>query len=178
MEVSKMMVHRRVPIALATAGLVVVVAGCQAAPAAPAAAPVATNLFIAADMVQGSKNIPDNLKASRSCVLTSRFPKNSEMVWRVRVSDPVTGEMMGKDVLDKVEVRLANGVLLEAQYAPHPKDPPGESFWTASWVVPRDAPSGTLTYTIVATDSKGRTGEWKPFSTTPSLPIITDELLG
>ena len=170
--------HRRALVVLVGSALALVGAACQAAPAAPAAPAAAPKLFIAADMVQGSKNIPDNLKASRSCVLTNRFQKNAEMVWRIRVGDPASGDLLGKDILTKVEVRLANGVVLDAQYGPHPKDPPGESFWTTSWVVPKDAPSGTLSYTIIATDSKGRTGEWKPFSTPTSLPIVLDEVLG
>ena len=173
--------RRRALLALAASAVVLVGSACQAAPGsppAPAAPLAAAKLFIAADMVQGSKNVPDNLKASRSCVLTNRFAKNSEMVWRIRVGDPASGDMMGTDLLSKVEVRLANGEVLEAKYGPHPKEPPGESFWTASWVVPKDAPTGTLTYTIVATDSQGRTGEWKPFGTASSLPIVLDEVLG
>ena len=36
----------------------------------------------------------------------------------------------------------------------------------------------TNLYTIVATDTTGRTGQWKPFSTPTSLPVIVDEALG
>lgn len=99
------------------------------------------------------------------------------MVWRVRVGDPVSGKLLGSDELSKLEVRLGNGTVLEAKYGPHPKDPPGESFWTASWVVPKDHPTGSLDYTVVATGKDGRAGEWKPFSTKPSLLTITDETL-
>ncbi len=171
----------RSAIALVVLPLVLVMAACQtAAPQEKQAAPAPAGtdkLFIAADLVQGSKNVPDAEKPLKSCVLTSRFPRNSEMVWRVRVFDPKTGELMDKAALSKVEVRLANGVNIEMQYGPHPKDPPGESFWTGSWVVPKDHPTGTLNYTIVATAVDGRTGEFKPFSTAPSLPSILDEVL-
>lgn len=164
--------------------LALAIAACQApaaeqTSAAPAKAQTAAaaKLFIAADVVQGSKNLTDAEKPSRSCVLTSRFPRNAEIVWRIRVGDPETGAYMDKAALSKVEVRLANGKDLDAQYGPHPKDPPGESFWTASWVVPKDHPTSMLDYTIVATDTKGRTGEWKPFSTKPSLLTIIDQVL-
>ncbi|HBY97436.1 MAG: hypothetical protein M5U01_03920 [Ardenticatenaceae bacterium] len=166
---------------VAVLALIPVLAACQsgpaAAPAQPTAAPQAENLFLMVDMVQGSKNVPQDQKALKSCVLTSRFPRNSEIVWRARVFDPRTGELMDDKALSKVEVQLANGETLEMGYGHHPKDPPGEAFWTASWVVPKDQATGTLNYSVVATSADSRSGEFKPFSTKPSLLTITDEVL-
>lgn len=166
---------------LATIGalpVVLLLSGCQSTPqAVPAAAgPSPAKLFLAVDMVWGSKNIPADKKAM-GCTLTSRFPRNSEMVWRARVFDPASGDLIDGPSMDSVQVKLANGQTLSAVYGAHPKDPPGESFWTASWLVPKDHPTGTLTYIVTATDKTGRTGEWKPFSTTASLPVVLDEVL-
>lgn len=133
-------------------------------------------LFVAADIVQGSKNVPDDQKALRSCTLQSRFPRNSEMVWRARIVDPITGEMMDDSQITTAEVQLANGETVELQYGPHPKDPPNEFYWTGSWVVPKDYATGTLSYTILVTAADGRTGEFTPFSVKPSLPAIIDEV--
>ena len=158
------------------------VTACQAA-AAPAASPTApaatasTKLIISADVVQGSKNLTKDQQATNSCVLSSRFPRNSEIVWRARVYDPRTGDLMNKSQLSKVEIQLANGKTIAMDYGPHPKNPPGESYWTGSWVVPKDNPTGTLNYTIVATSTDGRTGEYKPISVQSSLPAITDQTL-
>lgn len=173
-------ISRRRVLKLSAMAVALAAVGCQPAPAptkeaAPAAAG-ASKLFIAADMVWGSKNLPADQRF-RSCNLTSRFPRNAEMVWRIRVSDPVSGELLGKEALSKVEVKLSNGQLLTAQFGPHPKDPPNETFWTTSWVIPKDHPTGTLEYSITATDAKGRTGDWKPFITRTSLPTVTDEVL-
>jgi len=160
----------------------ILLTACQAA-AAPAASPTASaatttsKLILSADVVQGSKNVPKEQQATNSCVLSSRFPRNSEIVWRVRVYDPRTGNMMNKSQLSKVEVQLSNGKTLTMDYGPHPKNPPGESYWTASWVVPKDNPTGTLSYTVVATSTDGRTGEYKPISVQSSLPTITDQTL-
>lgn len=168
--------------ALAALTLALVATACAPAPAAPAqpAAPApaagASKLFLMVDLVQGSKNIPEAQKTARSCVLNSKFPKNSEMVWRARVFDPATGDLMDNKALGKVEIKLANGKNIDMQYGAHPKDPPGEAYWTGSWVVPKDNPTGTLNYSIVATDTKGRTGEFKPFSVAASLPAIVDEV--
>ncbi len=177
-----MKLTRRKVIAITAPSLVLVAAGCQTAPAAtekPTAAPASTvtKLILAADLVQGSKNVPTEQAALKSCVLTSRFPRNSEMVWRVRVYDPRTGNLLDKAAMSKVEVKLANGKNLDADYGPHPKDPPNESYWTASWVVPKDAPTGTLKYSVAATSADGRAGTWEPFGVTPSLPSILDEVL-
>jgi hypothetical protein len=171
--------HRRTVLGiLGSLPAVLLLSACQAAPQATPAAgagPGAARLFLAVDMVQGSKNVPADKKAI-SCTLTNRFARNSEMVWRMRVFDPTTGELVDGPAMDKVQVKLADGQTLDAVYGTHPKDPPGEAFWTASTVVPKDHPTGTLSYTVSASDKKGRTGEWKPFSTPTSLPIILDEV--
>jgi hypothetical protein len=137
----------------------------------------AANLFVAADMVQGSKNIPEDQRAAISCTLSSRFPRNSEMVWRVRVMDPQTGEAMGDEQMESVKIELANGTSIDMEYGPHPRNPPQTFYWTGSWVVPKDNPTGTLGYKIVATAKDGRTGTWEPFAVQSSLPSITEEVL-
>jgi hypothetical protein len=171
--------QRRTVLGILGALPVVLLAGaCQSAPqAAPAAGagPGAAKLFLAVDMVQGSKNVPADKKAI-SCTLSNRFARNSEMVWRMRVFDPGTGDLMDASAIDKVQVKVADGQTLDAVYGTHPKDPPGEAFWTASMVLPKDHPTGTLSYTATATDKTGRSGDWKPFSTPTSLPIVLDEV--
>jgi hypothetical protein len=156
-----------------------VAAGCQtAAPAAaPAAAPGTDKLLLAADTVQGSKNVPQADAALKSCVLSSRYPRNSEIVWRVRVYDPRTAELMDNKALSSVQVGLANGATVDLNYGAHPKDPPNEFYWANSWVVPKDAPTGTLRYTITATAADGRTGVFEPPSVAASLPSITADVL-
>lgn len=138
---------------------------------------VMQGLMISADIVQGSKNIPADQKAARSCVLSSRYPRNSEMVWRAKITDPATGDLMDATKIDKVQVQLANGQMVDMKYGAHPKTPPNEYYWTGSWEVPKDAPTGTMAYTIVVTAKDGRTGQFKPImSVAASLPTITDEV--
>jgi hypothetical protein len=173
--------RRNVVLGLA-AGTASLLAACQAAPvaqvktAAPAA-PGASTLFLMVDVVQGSKNLSTEQRASRSCVLASRFPRNSEIVWRARVHDPVSGEPMDGNLAKLVEVQLANGTKLAAKYGPHPKDPPNEDYWTASWVIPKDHATGTLKYKVVATANDGRVGEFEPFPVASSLLTVIDETL-
>jgi hypothetical protein len=139
----------------------------------------ASKLIIAADMVQGTKNIPEDQMAQRACVMTNRFPRNGELVWRARVTDPRTGEPMDGAMLSNVEVQLSDGQVFKMEYGPHPPapNPPRDYYWTINWVIPADYPTGTLNYTIVAADNEGRIGEFKPFDIPPSLLTITDEVL-
>ncbi len=162
---------------LLAVGLVVAACGSagSAKSASQATPAVSQNLMIAADIVQGSKNVPNDQKADHSCVLSSRFPRNSEMVWRAKITDPATGDLMDDTQIDKVQVQLANGQTVDMKFGAHPKTPPNEYYWTGSWEVPKDAPTGTLAYTIVATAKDGRTGQFKPIMSVPaSLPAITD----
>lgn len=99
------------------------------------------------------------------------------MVFRARIYDPRTGDLMDDAALAGVQVRLASGQTIDMKYGAHPKTPPNEYYWTGSWLVPKDNPTGSLSYTIVATDKSGRTGEFKPFGVQSSLPTITDDVL-
>ena len=40
---------------------------------------------------------------------------------------------------------------------------PEREFWVAKWVVPDDAPTGIVRYTVTAKDPRGISGEFKPF---------------
>jgi len=142
-------------------------------PAATAAPAKAAFLFIDLDTARGSKNIADADKATQSCVQLSRFAKNEQIVFRVRVYDPTTGKAMDDKQLKSVEVTLKDGTKLDPmKYGPHPKDPPNESFWTVGWVIPADYPVGTLDYTVTATSNDGVVGTFKQIALAPL--TITD----
>lgn len=140
-------------------------------------APAPLALGMTADVVWGPLNIPDDQKATQVCVLGSRFPRNSEIVWRLRVTDPVTGEGMSDEMLTTVQVKLSDGQVLDMSYRPHPKDNPTDYFWTVAFDVPVDYPTGNLGYEIVAVSGDGRTGTFAQFNVAPSLLTITDEVL-
>lgn len=140
-------------------------------------AAAAATLFVGVDVVQGSTNLTKEQAAAKSCVANSRFSRNSQIVWRARVMDPKTGETMDDKALKSVQIKLANGKAIDMKYGPHPKDPPGEAFWTGSFVVPKDAPTGTLDYTVVATGADARTGTFAPIKVASSVLTILDEVI-
>ena len=135
------------------------------------------SLIIQSDIVQGTTNLTDEMKATQACVQNNRFPHNSEIVWRMRVFDPATGDEMDDAALQSVTVELADGQSFDAKYGGHPHDNPLDFFWTTSFDIPADYPTGTLDYTITATGADGRTGTFKPFNVAPSLLTVTDEAL-
>ena len=163
---------------LAVLTLAVPLLSCQSAPLIQALAPATTaKLFLMVDMVQGSTNVPKDQAAAKSCVLNNRFARNSQIVWRARIYDPKTGDLMDDKALKTVQITLGNGKTVDMKYGAHPKSPPGESYWTGSWIVPKDNATGTLKYTVTATAGDGRTGSFEPFSVAPSQLAITDEVL-
>jgi hypothetical protein len=132
-------------------------------------------LMVDVDTVRGSKNIADADKPTQSCVQVNMFSKNEQIVFRARVYDPTTGKEMDNTLIDKVEIQLKNGTKLEPmKFGPHPKTAPNESFWTQSFVIPEDFPTGTIDFTVVATDKEGRTGTFSPihFSPTALLQVL------
>jgi hypothetical protein len=163
---------------LATAGLTAAAYGGRVARVG-AQDDAAANLIVFGDIVGTGRNYPEDQQSLRSCVNSSRFPRNSQMVWRMRVIDPKTGEQMDDTMLEKVEVVLSDGQVFAMEYGPHPPEPnpPRDYYWTVPWLVPKDYPTGTLSYTVVATGTDGRSGEFKPFDIPPSLPTITEEVL-
>jgi hypothetical protein len=160
---------------LVTVGLVTACAG--EAETATTTAAATTNLIVQADVVSGPLNIPEDQAAGQVCVLQSRFARNSEIVWRTRVVDPVTGEQLDDTSLESIQVKLADGQVFDMRFGDHPRDNPTDRFWTTSFDIPVDYPTGTLGYEVVAVATDGRTGTFIPFNVAPSLLTITDEVL-
>lgn len=146
--------------------------GDEAENGGPAAA---ESLIIDANTVLGPEGQPEDAEGNVTvpiCVLQSRFAPGEEVVWRVKVFDPATGEAMDDTALDSVDVELPDGQVFEAEYGDHPRDNPTDFFWTTSWEVPADYPTGSVPYSIVATASDGRVGEYSEFNVAPSLLTI------
>lgn len=141
---------------------------------APVAAPVGPALIIN-DMVNGSANVNAADKAAgKSCVLTSRYLHNQQVVWRIKVLDPASGANLDDKAINKVTVTLNDGKKFEAKFGPHPKSTPTDSFWATSWTIPEEYPSGTVAYTITAEAKDGRKASQAVFNIAPSSLIVVD----
>lgn len=142
-------------------------AGGQSSPASSQAA--AQTLFLQADTVLGGTNLSST---ESSCVQQSQFQRNEEIVWRARVVDPATGQPLDDTAMKSVEVKLADQTL-SMRYGDHPKTNPTDHFWTVSFEIPADYPTGTMPYTIVATANDGRTGTYSQFQMAPAELTVT-----
>jgi hypothetical protein len=108
---------------------------------------------------------PDN------CILQSRFRTGQRVGFRMTAIDGGTGETentatlsiqlthAGKTIDVPMRFRGAGGpTQVPRGYLAAPT-----MLWTGFWVVPNDAPTGTVTYTVTATDAFGRKATFKPF---------------
>lgn len=116
-------------------------------------------LVIHADTVMGGQ-----------CVLSNQFKPGDLIVWRAKVTDTQTGAALGDDTVASVVVSLPDGSKYEAHFGQHPPENSTDTFWSVSWPVPDDYPTGTFTYKIVATAKDGRTATFEPFK------VVTSQL--
>jgi hypothetical protein len=133
----------------------------------------ATPLFFEGDMVRGGT---DKGLTGPACVLASQFKRGELVVWRLRVRDQ-EGRNVDPSELKSLLVRLPDGQTFPAHFGPHPKGKNTDQFWSASWMVPADYPTGSFAYTVVATTTDGSEQTWMPFKVSLSeLTIVPGEV--
>ena len=108
-----------------------------------------------------------------NCALQSRFKRGDPIGFRMTAFDSETGQ---REASAEFVVHLSYGGKtqdLPMRYRGTVKQPERE-FWVAKWIVPADAPSGIVRYTVTAKDKYGRTGEFKPFVVEDSQVTIVE----
>lgn len=130
-------------------------------------------LFFEGDMVRGAQ--PTGMTGP-VCVLTSQFKRKESVAWRVRVLD-AAGKSIDDKQLKSLIVELSDGQKFPMKFGPHPRGRTDDYFWSASWVIPADYPTGTFAYKVIATDLQGRAQAWEPFKIQLSqLTVIPGEV--
>lgn len=133
------------------------------------AAAAAKVLIVYADTTSGNVGTTDAEKAALSCVQKNRFPQGESIVWRVRVMSPITGKPMTAEDLKGVQLTFPDGTTKDLKYGPHPKGKTDDYFWTASFKIPADYPTGAFKYKLVATSPDGIAGTFDQFNVASSL---------
>lgn len=103
------------------------------------------------------------------CILTSRFKRGQRIGFRMTAIDGGTGEVENTAVMTAhmtvagktIDVPMRWRGVGNAPAAEYPRQP--SEMWTGVWVVPADAPIGTINYTVTAVDRFGRTATFSPF---------------
>jgi hypothetical protein len=107
--------------------------------------------------------------APTHCILTNRFKRGQRVGIRMTAIDGGSGETENTAVLtahltvggNTIDVPMrwrGQGNFPASEYSRQPSE-----MWTGAWNVPADAPIGTITYTVTATDRFGRTATFSPF---------------
>jgi hypothetical protein len=140
----------------------------QAAPPPPQAGHPAGKLVIWGDVALFEKpGTPNN------CILTNRFTKGQRVGFRMTAIDGGSGEPENTAVLTAHVTHGGKTVDIPMRWrgAAGPTAPPPRGYlrppanlWTGFWVVPDDAPTGVVSYTVTATDRFNRTATFTPFS--------------
>jgi hypothetical protein len=109
-----------------------------------------------------------------NCTLTNQFKKGQPVGFRMTAVNPATGK---RDRATQLVVHLTyNGKTIDIPMRDRQTEKqPEREFWVAKWIVPDDASTGIVRYTVTAKDPQGRTGEFKPFDVEASqITIIGD----
>ncbi len=108
-----------------------------------------------------------------NCFMSNRYKRGEPVGFRMTAINPATGK---RDRATQLVVHLTYGgktIDLPMRDRQTEKQPERE-FWVLKWVVPADAPTGIVRYTVTAKDPQGRTGEWKPFDVAASQITIIE----
>jgi hypothetical protein len=99
----------------------------------------------------------------RNCTATSQVRRGEPVGFRMTAINPATG---ARDRATKLVLHLTyGGRTIDLPMQDHETERrPEANFWIAKWIVPDDAPTGSVSYTVTAQDPQGRTGEFKPFA--------------
>ena len=106
----------------------------------------------------------DTVSKMSGCVLASQYQVGDDIIFRMNAIDPATN----KQVTDaKLQVHLSTGEVLDMAYGEHAAD----HFWTISYTVTPETPTGQLDYYVTAESGDAKT-EYRPFNVAPSLITI------
>lgn len=109
----------------------------------------------------------------RNCILNSRFKRGEPVGFRMTAINPATGKRdRGTQLV--VHLNYAGKILDLPMRDRQTEQQPEREFWVLKWVVPDDAPTGIVRYSVTARDPQGRTGEWKPFDVENSQLTIVE----
>lgn len=174
MNVSKSLAA--VTCALAVIGFAATGARAQSAPA-KAIPGTGTAYRIYADVVAsggrpGVQGVP--------CVNQDVFFPGDVIVWRAVIADGATGvELTPADVTARgltVTATLADGTKIRLtlkNHPPVPNAPVHESYWSGALLIHADHPTGTLPWTLTATDAHGHAGTFTPVGQASGAAVLT-----
>lgn len=109
----------------------------------------------------------------KNCTLNNTFKRGEPVGFRMTAINPATG---ARDRATKLVVHLSYaGKNLDLPMRDRQTEQqPERTFWVAKWMVPDDATTGIVHYSVTAVDPQGRKGEFKPFDVVASQITIVE----
>ena len=111
---------------------------------------------------------------------SSRFKRGQHVGFRMTAVDGGSGEVENTAVMvahvtysgKTVDVQMRWRGVGNFPAAEYPRRP--VEMWTGNWTVPDDAPIGSLSYTVTATDRFNRTASFTPFPNVMSQLVVIE----
>ena len=110
----------------------------------------------------------------KNCTLNNVYKRGEPVGWRIEAVDPQTGQHAEPDTQLVVHLNYAGQTKDIPMRWRATAQQPERQFWVAKWIVPADAPTGIVRFTVTAKDKYGRTGDYKPFDVEASQLTIVD----
>ena len=134
-------------------------------------AQMAGPVVVADAVLGGGPGVPPD----QICAIRSTFPQGQDIVFRVKVIDPATGQSLDNTALQNVTITLPDGSVEAMEYGSHPPGPAGglDAYWTYAFMIPADYPTGVFNYSIAVTDLNGNIYAPVGFNTGVPTVIIT-----
>jgi hypothetical protein len=110
----------------------------------------------------------------RNCILSNVYKHGDPVGWRIEAVDPQTGQHIEPEAELVVHLNYAGKTQDIKMRWRATATQPERQFWVAKWIVPDDAPTGIVRFTVTAKDKYGRSGEYKPFDVDASQLTITE----
>ena len=149
----------------------------SALPASAQSAPGVAPLRINADVVTSARQGKGVQGAV--CVTQSVFAPGDTIIFRAVVSDAAGVALTGDQITQrgvKVLVTTGEGARIPLVYQPHPPPnvpvPNHSLYFAAAYPVSHDHPTGTLTWTVSATDNAGHTASFAPIGQEVGVAVL------
>ena len=155
-------------------------AGAQQAPPinAPAVTAGSAAYRLFADVVTAGAGKPGIQGAL--CVTQTVFFPGDSIVWRAVIADGATGTPLTAADVTRLglvaAVSLSDGTKVPVRLGTHPPPPNApvhSTFWSGSLSTKSDHPTGTLRWTLTATDNAGHTTTFEPMGQANGTTVLT-----
>jgi hypothetical protein len=122
------------------------------------------SLIVVGDMVRSGESVTPEDAPFLACTEQNRYPQGSQVVFRMKVIDPVTQQELDPSTVQSIAVQLPDGSNPEFNYHPLNFGMSSDKAFVAVWSIPDNYPTGSVDLQLTAMDNQGRMGTWAQFN--------------